>query len=61
MENTPPIIETLGQHAGSCPQCQEAAREALAGGQDFWDEAIWDAFSCPIGNQLRRNAIQNLS
>lgn len=59
--DTPPIIEILGQHTRDCPQCQEAAREALAGNQDFWDEAVWDTFSCPVGNQLRQDAIQELS
>jgi len=59
--DVPPTIETLGQHTRDCQQCQEAAKEALAGNQDFWDETVWDALSCSIGNQLRRDAIQALS
>jgi len=59
--DTPPSIEILGQHVGQCTQCKDAAKEALAGNQDFWDEEVWSVFCCSVGRQLRIDAIQELS
>jgi len=59
--DTQPSIEIFGLHVGKCVQCQDAAKEALAGNQSFWDEEIWATFCCLVGKQLRIDVIQELS
>ena len=56
-----PSLATLIQHAKSCQQCQDAAQQALVRNQIFWNEETWSAQSCAVGNQLRLEAIQELS